>query len=153
MNVEAQVTIHGSKAATWAAISNIENASAIISGIKGIEVVERPANGLVGLRWRETRILFGKPATVEKWITDVVENEYYKTRAEDSGFEFLTVLRISERHDGTALTSSHETKPLGFVARLKLLPMFVFKGVIRKAILQDLNDIKAAVEKKRSAEA
>ena len=45
------------------------------------------------------------------------------------------------------LTSSHETKPQGFVARLMSLPMFLFKGVMKKALLQDLNDIKSAVEK------
>src|SRR4051812_40642248 len=60
MIVEAQVTISGSRAAIWAAITNIENASEFISGIKSIEVVEKPANGLVGLKWRETRMLFGK---------------------------------------------------------------------------------------------
>ena len=65
MIVEAKITINGSRAATWAAITNIANASEIISGIKSIEVLEKPANGLVGMRWRETRILFGKPATVE----------------------------------------------------------------------------------------
>src|SRR5439155_26542138 len=86
MIVEAQVAINGSKEATWAAITDIENASKIVSGIEKIEVLEKPANGLVGLRWRETRMLFGKPATVEKWITDVAENASYKTRAEDGGF-------------------------------------------------------------------
>ena len=43
MFVEAQVTINGSKAAIWAAITNIQNASEIISGIENIEVLERPA--------------------------------------------------------------------------------------------------------------
>src|SRR5260370_29576853 len=109
-----------------------------------IEGLEKPANGLVGLKWRETRRLFGKPATVEKWITDAVENEFYKTSAEDSGFVFLTTMRISESSGGMTLTSSHDSKPQGIVARLKSLPMFLFKGVVKKAILQDLNDIKAA---------
>jgi hypothetical protein len=148
MIVEAQVTINGSKAAIWAAITDIENASKTIRGIEKIEVVEKPANGLVGLKWRETRMLFGKPATVEKWITDAAENEFYKTRAEDSGFVFLTTNRISESSSGMTLTGCHETKPQGLVARLKATPMFLFKGVIKKAILKDLNDIKAAVEKK-----
>ena len=147
MIVEAQVTINGSRAAIWAAITDIENASKIISGIKNIEVVEKPANGLVGLKWRETRILFGEPATVEKWITDAAENEFYKTRAEDGGFVFLTTKTISESSGGMTLTEAHETKPQGFVARLKSLPMFLFKGMIKKFLLQDLNDIKAAVEK------
>ena len=92
MLVEAQETINGSKAAIWAVITNIGNSSEIISGIEKIEVLEKPANGLVGLKWRETRILFGKSATVEKWITDAVENEFYKTRAEDGGFVFVTTM-------------------------------------------------------------
>src|SRR6516165_11075384 len=147
MIVDVQVTINGSKAAVWAAITNIENASKIISGILNIEVLEKPANGLVGLRWRETRMLFGKPATVEKWITDAAENEFYKTRAEDGGFVFLTTKRISESNGGTTLTECHESRPQGIVARLMSIPMVLFfKGVIKKALLQDLNDIKSAVE-------
>jgi hypothetical protein len=93
-------------------------------------------------------MLFGKPATAEKWITDAVENEFYKTKAEDSGFVFLSTMRISESSDGMTLTSSHDSKPQGFLARLMSLPMFLFKGVARKALLQDLNDIKSAVERK-----
>jgi len=146
MLVEAQVTVNGSKAAIWAAITNIENASEIISGIEDIEVLEKPANGLVGLRWRETRILFGKPATVEKWITDAAENEFYKTRAESDGFVFVSTMSISESGGGMTLTSSHETKPQGIVAKLQSLPMGLFKGVAKKALVQDLNDYKSAVE-------
>ena len=148
MIVTAEVVINGARSAVWAAITDIENAAAIISGIKKIEVVEKPAHGLVGLRWRETRILFGDEATVEKWITDAVENEFYKTKAEDGGFVFATTMALSANTGGVTLTSSHETKPQGLVARLKSLPMVLFKGMIKKAILQDLNDIKAAVERK-----
>jgi hypothetical protein len=148
MIVEAQVTINGSKAAIWAAITNIANASEIISGIENVELLEKPANGLVGLRWRETRMLFGKPATAEKWITDAAENEFYETKAEDGGFVFLTTKRISESSRGMTLRESHESKPQGIVAKLKAIPMrLFFKGVIKKALLQDLNDIKSAVEK------
>ena len=146
MIVETQVTINGSKDAVWAAITNIENASEIISGIEKIEVLEKPASGLVGLRWRETRMYFGKPATVEKWITDVAENEFYETRAESDGFVFVTSNRISDSGRGITLTSAHETRPRGLVATLKSTPMFLFKGVIKKALLQDLSDIKSAVE-------
>ena len=148
MIVEAQVTINGSKAAIWAAITNIENAAEIISGIEHIEVVEKPANGLVGLRGRETRMLFGKPATVEKWITDAAENAFYTTRAEDSGFVFVSTMRISENNNGVMLTSSHDSQPQGIAAKLKSTPMFLFKGVVKKALLQDLNDYKSAVELK-----
>jgi hypothetical protein len=149
MLVEVQVTINGSRAAIWAAITNIENASEIISGIEKIEVLEKPANGLVGLRWRETRVLFGKPATAEKWITDAAENEFYKTRAEDNGFVFLSTMSISESGNGSmTLTSSHDSRPQSVVARLMSIPMtLLFKGVAKKALQQDLTDIKSAVER------
>lgn len=148
MIVEAQVTINGSRSAIWAAITNIENASKAISGIENIEVLEKPASGLVGLKWRETRILFGKPATAEKWITDAAENEYYKTRAESDGFVFECTKSISERSGSTMLTESHESKPQSIVAKFVSVPMmFLFKGTMRKAVMQDLSDIKAAVER------
>jgi hypothetical protein len=154
MLVEAQVTINGSRAAIWAAMTNIENASEFISGIQKIEVLEKPANGLIGLKWRETRILFGKSATADKWITDAVENEFYKTRAEDGGFVFLSTMSISESSGGMKLTSSHDSQPQGIVAKLMSIPMgLFFKGVAKKALMQDLNDIKSAVEHERSVAA
>jgi uncharacterized membrane protein len=147
MIVEVQVTINGSKAAVWAAITNIENASETISGIEKIEVLEKPANGLIGLKWRETRKLFGKSATADKWITDAIENEFYKTRAEDGGFVFLSTMSISESSSGITLTSVHDSLPQGVAAKLMSIPMgLLFKGVAKKALLQDLNDYKAAVE-------
>lgn len=147
MLVEVQVTIKGSKAAIWAAMTDIEGAAKIIRGIDSIEVVERPASGLVGLKWRETRMLFGKPATAEKWITEAVENQFYKTRAESDGFIFLSTTSISESSGGFALTSFHDSQPQSFAAKIMSIPMgLLFKGVAKKALLQDLIDIKAAVE-------
>lgn len=151
MLVETQVTINGSRSAIWTAITNIEHAAETVSGIEKIEVLEKPANGLVGLKWRETRMLFGKPATADKWITDAVENEFYKTRAEDQGFVFLSTMSISEGGGGMTLTSSHDSQPQTMAARIMSIPMgLLFKGVARKALLQDLNDIKTAVEQERS---
>src|SRR5215216_3307408 len=123
MIVEAQVTINGSKAAIWAAMTNIENAAEIISGIENIEVLEKPASGLIGLKWRETRMLFGKPATADKWITDAAENEFYKTRAESDGFVFLSTTSISESRGGITLASSHDSQPQTIVAKLMSTPM------------------------------
>jgi hypothetical protein len=138
----------GRRELVWAAITNIENAAKIISGIEKIEVLEQPVGGVVGLKWRETRILFGDPASVDKWITDAADGEFYTTRAEAQGFAYLCTKRISEGRDGMVLTESHESQPLSIGARFMLIPMsLLFKGAIRKALLQDLNDIKTAVEK------
>ncbi|MBL7981405.1 MAG: SRPBCC family protein [Flavobacteriales bacterium] len=148
MTVEASITINATKAAVWTATTDIARFAELLSGVEKIEVVERPANGLVGLKWKETRILFGKPATVEKWITEAKELDRYTTRAEQDGFVFITTNRISGSDGGVVLTGIHETRPQGFAARLKALPMVLSKGIIKKAIMQDLNDIKVAVESK-----
>lgn len=146
MTIEASIIINATKAAGWAATTDIARFAELLSGVEKIEVVEKPATGLVGLKWKETRILFGKPATVEKWITEEKERDYYTTRAEQDGFVFITTNRISGSDGHVVLTGIHETRPQGFAAKLKALPMVFFKGVIRKAILQDLNDVKKAVE-------
>jgi carbon monoxide dehydrogenase subunit G len=147
MIVEARMTMKASRAKIWAALTDIENAARIVSGIEKIEIVGRPAKGLIGLKWRETRILYGKPATVEKTMVEAVENQFYRTRAEDGGFLFVTTKTISEGDGGMTVTECHETRPQTLAARLMSIPMVVFKGVIRKAALQDLADIKVAVEK------
>ena len=149
MIVEAQVTVAGSRPAIWALVSDIANGAQFIRGIEKIEVVEKAARGLVGLRWRETRILFGKPATVEKQVTQAVENESYETRAESDGFVFLTTLRLAQDGGGCTVISTHDSRPQTLRAKIMTVPMgLFFKCVIRKAILQDLNDIKSAVEKR-----
>ncbi len=99
-------------------------------------------------------MLFGKPATADKWITDAAENEYYKTRAESDGFVFLSTISMSASSGGITLTSVHDSQPQSLVARVMSVPMiFLFKGVAKKALLQDLTDIKSAVEQERSSAA
>jgi hypothetical protein len=149
MIVEAQVLIAGTKAAVWGAITDIEGAPNFISGIRRIEIVERPAGGLRGLRWRETRLLYGEPATVEKVVTEVSPSDFYETTAESDGFVFVTTTRISGPDGAVTLTSRHDSQPQSMARKLISMPMlFLFKGVVRKAIMKDLNDIKFADEQK-----
>ena len=91
---------------------------------------------------------FGEPSSIDKWITDAVENEFYKTRAEMDGFIFITTIAIIQSDNIMILTSSHETISHGIIAKIKSLPMIFFKGMLKKAILQDLTDYKSAVEVK-----
>jgi len=148
MRFDAEVTVNAPRAATWAVPADIEHGADTMRGIEKIEILERPARGLVGLKWRETRMLFGKPASVEKWITEAAENEFYSTRSESDGFVFVSTTRLSESNGRTTLASVHDSTPQGIVKRVLSVPMgFLFKGVARKALLQDLNDVKAAVER------
>jgi hypothetical protein len=152
MIVKAYVNITAPAAAVWNVITDIENATQTISGIELIEVLEKPENGLVGLQWRETRTVFGKTATEVMQITDAAENDSYTTKAVSHGCVYITTMEISANNEGCALTMTHEIQPQAFVAKLLSFPMgLLFKGTIRRVILQDLNDIKNAVEHQADA--
>ena len=146
MEVSVEVSIDGSREAVWSVISNVELWAKVIKGVKQVELIARPSSGMSGLRWKETRLLFDKPETVEKQVTEVTDLEFFTSEAEQDGFVFTTTIRLTEQDNSVLLTSIHRTDAQTFIARLRSLPLFLFKGVIRKYILQDLNDIKNAVE-------
>ena len=147
MNVETQIEIQGTRPAIWAVISNIAGATEHISGIEEIEVLEQPDEGLVGFKWKETRVLFGKTATEVMWVTEAVEDDHYITRAESHGCIYHCALRISEHGDGCLLTMSHHTQPIGLIAKIVGTPMgFLLRGMMRKVLHKDLVDIKTVVE-------
>lgn len=147
MEVATSVLIHAPRAVVWKRITDIENAAQTISGIEKVEILERPASGLVGLRWKETRTMFGKTATEIMWITDAVEPEFYKTRAESHGAIYVASLELTEKAGGTELTMRFSGQAVTTPARLmEILIGWMFKGAMHKACGKDLSDIKAAVE-------
>lgn len=147
MKVEAQTHVDAPLEPVWKVITDIEGAGETIHAIEELEVLEKPESGLVGLKWRETRTVFGKTATETMWITEAVENDFYKTRAESHGCVYLTTLSVSEEEGGTLLRMSLKGEAQTFGAKLMSAVFSVFfKGGMRKAIEQDLADIKATVE-------
>jgi hypothetical protein len=147
MNLEVKVTIDAPVAAVWERITDIENAVENIEAIEEIEILEKPDSGLVGLKWRETRTVFGKKATEVMWVTEAKENELYRTRAESHGCIYISSLGVSESDDGTSLTMSHETQPQAFMAKI-MAPLMglLFKGAFCKMIRKDLEDLKKGLE-------
>lgn len=149
MNIKVQVNIQGPKEKVWHIITDIEKASKTISGIEKIEILNQPESGLVGLKWRETRTLFGKTATEDMWITDVIDHQSYKTRAESHGAIYMSSLTISEQNNETLLNMEFSSEAQTFAAKIMSVLMgSLFKSATKKVLLQDLNDIKAAVERK-----
>lgn len=147
MNLSVTIDINAPKETVWAKITDIEKSVETISGIEEIEVLEKPDNGLVGLKWRETRTLFGKQATEVMWITEAEENHYYKTRAESHGAIYTTILKLEEQESQTELSMTFGGQAQTTVAKImSALMMPFFKKATRKALEKDLEDIKKASE-------
>lgn len=149
MKVKAEVAIRGTREDVWQAITDIDGATKRISAIERVEVLERPDAGLVGLKWEETRTMFGQQATEVMWITEAKENEFYKTRAENNGAIYISEFTLEEAGDQVLLTMGFDGEAQSFGAKvMSFLTGFMFKGATQKAIQQDLVDIKKAVESK-----
>ena len=148
MTISVQIQIDVSKEKIWQVIADIENSTNVISGIEKIEILEKPSDGLVGLKWKETRTMFGKTASEIMWITDAEEPSYYRTRAESHGAVYITELRITERESSSILTMTFTAEIVKLGAKIMWAMMgFMMRGSTKKALQQDLNDIKAAAEK------
>lgn len=63
MKVQEAITIPATKEQIWRVISDIRHAHEHISAIKRLVIIEQPKEGLKGLKWQETRSMFGKDAT------------------------------------------------------------------------------------------
>ena len=148
MQTQASIVINSNKEQVWQAITDIENFHSVISAILKINILKKPEDGLVGLKWEETREMFGKEAMETMWITEAVENEYYCTRAENHGAIYLTRLSLQPQGDATELTMTFSGEAETIVAKILSVLMGVFvKGSLKKALAKDLEDIKVHVEK------
>lgn len=147
MKVEVSELIAASKADVWNAITDIEVSPDFISGIEKVEILEQPVKGLVGLKWEETRTMFGQTATEIMWVTDAEEHVSYQTRAESHGAVYKSGFLLSEENGNTRLTMSFEGTPSSFFAKLmSVITNPIFKNATVKAFEQDLSDIKRRVE-------
>jgi len=147
MKVSTSIEISKPKEDVWKVITDIENCQGRISSIVAIEVLDKPENGFVGFKWKETRKMFGKEATEIMWVTDSVENEYYSTRAESHGSVYVSRLSLAESNGMTTLTFSFSGEAQTFVAKiLSALLGFMIKGSMKKELQKDLVDIKNYVE-------
>jgi len=149
MKAVAEIDIAAVKETVWDAITDIEGSKDFISGIKDIEVLEKPADTIIGFKWKETRTMFGKEATEIMWITDAEKNKYYTTRAESHGAIYRTLVSIEERGGSCLLRMEFESEAVSAPGKLMNL---VFGGMMAKStekmVMEDLEDIKRFVEGK-----
>ena len=150
MKITTQIHIDVPKEKVWKIVTDIDNAVERITAITEIEVLENPENKFsIGYKWKETRIMFGKEATEIMWVTDLVENDHYKTRAESHGAIYVSTISVEDENGGTKLSMGFDGQAQTFGAKI-MSAIFgtLFKGATKKAIHKDLEDIKKLAESK-----
>lgn len=151
MNLTTNITIEATQNQVWSVITNIKEAPHMISGIKSVTILNSPEQGVVGLKWEETRTMMGKDAVETMWITDAQTNQFYQTRAENCGAVYISRFDITplENSKSVLLTMSFKGESSRFLGKLMTLIMGkLMKKSLLKMVEQDLKDIKAFVESK-----
>ena len=146
MSIMATEQIRAPRERVWEIITDIEHAAENISAITQLTVLERPAAGVIGLKWTETRVMFGKNATETMWISAAEENHWYETTAESHGSVYNSRLEIRDAGDGVELSMSFVVTPTTLMARIMSVTTSLFSGTVKKAFQRDLQDIKRVAE-------
>lgn len=127
MNLTNDIEIKAPKENVQKIITDIENSVNVISGIDKIEILNKPKDPVVGLKWKETRTIFGKSATETMWITEATEYNYYKARAERNGAIYQTILKLSEKESTTFSAMEFNSKAI--TKKGKIMAFIFWKNV------------------------
>lgn len=146
MKIAVSEEIDAPRERVWNIVTDIDSWADTISGIVSVDVINRPASGVIDLKWRETRVLFGKEAVETMWITAAEENRWYETRAENHGAIYTTRISLDDSQGKTLLTMAFSSRPTTIVSRLMAFMGYLFRSTMRKMIKQDLVDIRRASE-------
>jgi len=147
MKIQVSIDILASPRKIWESITDVNAWQSMIRGIEKIEFLNQPKEGLVGLKWKETRILFGKPATEIMWITAAEPDKGYTVNAESHGARYITELSIEQMTGHCRLIQEFQSIPQTLGARILA---FLFGTMMKKSVIKafesDLEDMKAAIE-------
>lgn len=141
---EVHRTIAAPADRVFAAVADVGHFSRAVPDIERVEFVSDTRAGL-GTRFRETRVMRGREATVELEITEFVPPERVRFLSEAGGVQWDSVFTVTAtaNGEGAHLALVMEATPLTFPARL-MMPLM--KGMVRKAIASDMDAVKAYCE-------
>lgn len=148
MKLSVSVPIEASKEEIWRVITDVEHSTETLHCVNDIEILEKPEDTLNGLKWRETRTMYGEEESEVFCITDSEENHYLKTHAEDEhGMVFESTMTIEPEGDHQLLTIGFVGKPSSITSRLRSILFGPFiKTNAERSLVDDLEDIKNTVE-------
>ncbi len=146
MRISEEISVDAPIERVFAVFTDLEAATENIAGVREVEVLQGPSRLAIGTRWRETRVLFGKQATEEMWVTALDENRRYVVEAESHGTKYRTEYTFEPSEGATRVAMTFEGRPVSLGAKLMSWLGFLFQGAVRKALRQDLLDLKAVCE-------
>lgn len=116
--------------------------------IQSVEVLT-PGPVATGTRFREVRMMFGKSATEEMTVAEIVPPQRLVLTAHSHGTAYRAEHIVEPSSAGSTLTFVFEGRPVSLLARLMTPLGWLFVGHVKKELAADLHDLKRAAERQR----
>ncbi|KAA0918629.1 SRPBCC family protein [Dietzia sp. ANT_WB102] len=154
MHLDLSLHVAASPDDVWAVLTDIPEAHRTLSGVQAVEILT-PGPYQPGLRWRETRKMFGMKATEDMMVLTSEPPHSTTIVAENGGTEYKTVFTITPDADGGStlrMQFGAETTHAPAVSRV-VMALFgrLAEKATRKTMEQDLADIATEAERRASA--
>lgn len=147
MDIRVSKQINAPIDITFDVFSDIQAVEERIEGIIKVEILSDVTQG-EGLRWRETRVMFGKEATEEMEISKFEPNRSYEVVAASNGTEYHSIYTFTENANGTMVEMVFTGKPVTLLTKLMTPFAYLFKNTTKKALEADMDDLKVVCEEK-----
>lgn len=118
--------------------------------IRGIEKLELLTSGPIGkgTRFRETRKMFGRSHSEELEVIEFEPGSSYTIGCDSCGARYRTKISISPEARGSFVRMHTRIEPLTLFAKVMGVLMAPMQKTMKKAIEQDLDDLRAVAEKR-----
>lgn len=147
MKLRVSIPIEATKEDIWRVMTDFEHENETIHAVNDVEIIENPNNTLNGLKWKETRTMFGKEESEVMTITEFKKDSYFKSHAENHGMAYDSTYSIESEGDHNLLLVDFVAKPQKISSRLTNMVFgSLMKTSTERSLLDDLHDIKEAVE-------
>lgn len=147
MNViKLEQLIQASPERVFEVFADIPGTGARISAITRIEMLSDGPIGK-GTRWRETRVMFGREAIEEMWISEFDPPRGYSVEANSHGAKYLTRYAFFPEGAGTRVVMEFGADATTFFA--KLMGKLFFKAMaksVQDALKKDMVELKQLCE-------
>jgi uncharacterized membrane protein len=131
--------------------TDLHHAAERVNGIEAIEVLTEGPIG-AGTRWRETRIMFGKAASEEMWISEFDPPRRYSVECDSCGARYVTHFRFTPEENGTRVEQEFTWSATSLLAWLMSPIARLMAKPMMQAMDQDLDDLKRAAEQPVAAQ-
>jgi carbon monoxide dehydrogenase subunit G len=140
--ITASVWIDAVPEEVFAIATNFGECANWLSGVTEARV-HTPGPVGVGTKFTETR----RDAAMEMTVSAFVPPRSYTLQCDSNGVGCSTVLMFEADRGGTIVSMDVQLQPKSFVAKLMSPAMGMMSRKMRKHLVQDLHDLKAAAEK------